>query len=224
MSHPTGLGSHSPYQCLVEGLEAPEPEAFASRQAAPGTGREAAVLVLLGDPQAPGGPDLLLIERASTLRKHAGQIAFPGGAVDPGESPQQAALREAYEEVRLDPATVRVLGELPAALIQVSAFRVHPIVGTAPAAPLSPQPGEVAAVHRVPLAALADPANRSSWRHSSGRTGPGFSVADLYVWGFTAYVTDALLAAGGWEQPWDRERFTDIPHRFASDSSQQGPP
>ena len=137
--------------------------------------------------------------------------------MEPDETPQQAALREADEEVGLDPATVSVLGELPTAQVPVSAYRVHSIVGTAPDGPLRLQPGEVAAVHRIPIAALADPTNRTSWRHRSGHTGPGFSVGDLYIWGFTAYVTDALLAAGGWEQPWDQTRFAPIPRRFGSD-------
>ncbi len=208
----------SGYRQLIRGLESPRlTDAFQRRLPGSGAGREAAVLILLGDPQAAGGPDLLYIERAATLRHHAGQIAFPGGAVEPDETPQQAALREADEEVGLDPATVSVLGELPTAQVPVSAYRVHSIVGTAPDGPLRLQPGEVAAVHRIPIAALADPTNRTSWRHWSGHTGPGFSVGDLYIWGFTAYVTDALLAAGGWEQPWDQTRFAPIPRRFGSD-------
>ncbi|MBI4901897.1 MAG: CoA pyrophosphatase [Actinobacteria bacterium] len=187
-----------------------------------GTSREASVLVLLTPDE---DPELVLIERAAGMRKHAGQIAFPGGAVDPGESAETAALREAWEEVRLDRSSVVVLGRLPAARIPVSQFHVHAVVAYWPGTgELEPQPGEVAQVLRVPVSFLVAPENRSSWRHSTGRTGPGFEVPDpgiqgetLYVWGFSAYVLDAVLEAGGWTRPWDHERYVDIPVRFLPD-------
>lgn len=199
--------------------------------------REAAVLVLFTDAD---DPEVVLIERAAGLRKHAGQIAFPGGAVEQGESPEEAALREAWEEVRLEADAVSVLGRLPAARIPVSSFHVHAVVASwAGRGVLEPQPGEVAQVLRVPVSALVDPARRSSWRHASGRVGPGFEVDDpaqgathpggalarrsesgpetLYVWGFTAYVLDAVLTAGGWSVPWDSDRYAEIPARFLPD-------
>ncbi|MBC7375022.1 MAG: CoA pyrophosphatase, partial [Frankiales bacterium] len=95
-------------------------------------GRHSAVLVLFGE--ADHGPDVLLIERAHTLRAHAGQPAFPGGALDPedgdptGPGPVAAALREAREEVGLDPGSVDVLGTLPALFLPPSGFVVHPVV------------------------------------------------------------------------------------------------
>ncbi len=202
---------------LVTGLDAPElPAAFADRTfdfAELGTGREAAVLVLLTPT-----PDVVLIERASTLRKHAGQVAFPGGAVDPDDAdPVAAALRETSEEIGLASGEVAVLGRLPAARIPVSRFHVHGVVGWWDGeARLRPDPREVASVRRVPITQLVDPANRTTWRHSSGRTGPGFAYDDLYVWGFTAYVLDAVLTAGGWQQPWDAGRLVDVPERFLS--------
>ena len=193
-------------------------EAFRTRRFGPeeiSTSREAAVLVLLTDA---ADPEVVLIERASGLRKHAGQIAFPGGAVDAGETAERAALREAWEEVGLDGALVTVLGRLPAARIPVSAFHVHAVVAYwSGGGSLVPQEAEVARLLRVPVPALVDPANRSSWRHSSGRVGPGFEVEDLYVWGFTAYVLDAVLTAGGWTLPWDDGRFLEIPARFLPD-------
>ncbi len=193
-------------------------EAFRTRRFGPeeiSTSREAAVLVLLTDA---ADPDVVLIERAAGLRKHAGQIAFPGGAVDPGEDAEAAALREAWEEVGLDVASVTVLGRLPAARIPVSAFHVHAVVAYwSGSGALVPQEAEVAQVLRVPVSALVAPENRSSWRHSSGRVGPGFEVGDLYVWGFTAYVLDAVLTAGGWTVPWDQSRFAEIPTRFLPD-------
>ena len=193
-------------------------EAFRTRTFGPeeiSTSREAAVLVLLTD--APD-PEVVLIERAAGLRKHAGQIAFPGGAVDAGETAEEAALREAWEEVGLDRGSVSVLGRLPAARIPVSAFHVHAVVAYwSGLGELVPQEAEVAQVLRVPVSALVAPDNRSSWRHSSGRAGPGFQVSDLYVWGFTAYVLDAVLEAGGWTVEWDREHFLEIPARFLPD-------
>lgn len=180
-------------------------------------GRHSAVLVLFGDgmPEPDGdGPDVLLIERAHTLRAHAGQPAFPGGALDPEDGeptaagPQTAALREATEEVGLDSSTVEVLGVLPALWLPPSGFVVHPVVAwwRAPH-PVGPvDPAEVAAVARVPLSELADPASRLRVQHPSGWEGPAFEVQNLLVWGFTAGLLDKLLALGGWEQPWDARR------------------
>jgi 8-oxo-dGTP pyrophosphatase MutT (NUDIX family) len=166
-------------------------------------GRPAAVLVLFGE--GPDGPDLLLIERAAGLRKHAGQPAFPGGAVDPSDDgPVAAALREAEEEVGLDPNGVTVLATFPELYLPVTGFVVTPVLGwwwrPSPVAPVDP--AEVAGVVRVPLQELSDPANRVEVHHPAGRIGPGFAVRDLLVWGFTAGLLDAILRMGGWERPW----------------------
>ena len=201
---------------LVQGLECPElPAAFTDRTfdfAELGTAREAAVMVLLS-----ALPDVVLIERAATLRKHAGQVAFPGGAVDPGDAdPVAAALRETWEEIGLEPDRIGVLGRLPSAKIPVSRFHVHGVVGWWDGqGVLRIDPAEVASVRRAPVSDLVAPENRTTWRHlPSGRTGPGFSYDDLYVWGFTAYVLDAVLTAGGWQRPWDEWGVVDVPARF----------
>ena len=174
--------------------------------------REAAVLILLGD--GPSGPDVLLTERAPDLRAHAGQVSFPGGARDPGDvSAAAAALREAYEEVGLDPSSVTVVAELPARWVAPSAFGVVPVLGhwhtPHAVAPLSA--GEVAAVVRAPLSLLAEPASRLRVRHPSGYVGPAFRCEGLLVWGFTGGLLDWLLVAGGWAMPWDTSRVEDLP-------------
>jgi 8-oxo-dGTP pyrophosphatase MutT (NUDIX family) len=174
-------------------------------------GRPSAVLVLFGD--GPGGPDLLLIERSQELRQHAGQPAFPGGAIDADEGPVAAALREATEEAGVDPSGVDILGALPELFITRSGFRVTPVLAwwRTPCSVAPADTGEVAAVERVRIAEFADPASRLTVRHSSGRTGPGFRVKGMLVWGFTAALVDRLVALGGWEVPWDAAMVYDLP-------------
>lgn len=188
---------------------------------APQGGRRAAVLILLSDT---GLPDVTFVERAATLRKHAGQMAFPGGGVDDTDADSAAtALREAQEEIGLDPAAVTVLGVLPAAHVAASGFDVVSVVGTwSGAEPIGVvDRGEVESVHRFTIADLSDPGHRFSVRHRSGYVGPAFVFDDpaapsekIVIWGFTAHLVDRLLALGGWELPWDEQRFIDIPERF----------
>ena len=130
-------------------------------------GRRSAVLVLFGE--GPAGPDLLFIQRSADLRLHAGQPAFPGGAVDDDDDgPVGAALREAVEEVGLDPAGVDVVGTLPELFIERTGFRVVPVLGwwRQPSAVAPVDAAEVAAVERVSVAQLVDPAVRA--RHAYG--------------------------------------------------------
>jgi 8-oxo-dGTP pyrophosphatase MutT (NUDIX family) len=176
-------------------------------------GRDSAVLVLLGE-EPDTGPDILMLQRAATLRKHAGQPAFPGGAVDPDdEGPVGTALREANEEVGLDPASVTVLAELPRLWIPVSDFVVTPVLGWwHQPHPVHPrEPAEVAHVARLPVAELVDPANRMRVRHPSGWISPAFQVRGMLIWGFTAGVLTALLDLAGWARPWSADRVVDLP-------------
>jgi len=176
-----------------------------------GVRRYSAVLVLFGEGLQ--GPDVLLIERAATLRSHAGQPAFPGGALDPeDDGPVGAALREAHEEVGLDLSGVHVLGTLPDLWLPPSGFVVTPVIAwwRVPSPVRVVDPAEVASVVRVPLARLTDPERRLQVRHPSGWTGPAFDTDGLLVWGFTAGVLDRLLAFGGWEHPWDRTRTREL--------------
>jgi 8-oxo-dGTP pyrophosphatase MutT (NUDIX family) len=181
----------------------------------PQGGRDAAVLILLADSQE-DGPDVLVLERAANMRRHAGQPAFPGGASDPGDGgPEQTALREATEEVGLRPDTVTVVTSLPRIWIPVSDFVVTPVLAWwhSPHALTTLQAQEVARVARLKLADLADPANRLRVRHPSGWTGPAFAVGDMLVWGFTAGILTVLLDMAGWARPWDQSRIENLPVR-----------
>jgi 8-oxo-dGTP pyrophosphatase MutT (NUDIX family) len=182
-------------------------------------GKESAVLMLFGESgdSRPGldGAEVLLTERAHSLRSHAGQVSFPGGSVDPDDDgPVSAALREAAEETGLDPAGVEVFGTLPALFLPVSDFVVTPVLGwwRTPSPVSVVDPAEVASVHRVRVADLVDPANRLRVRHPrSGYVGAAFLVDELLVWGFTGGLLDRMLRLAGWEQPWDHKRVADLP-------------
>ncbi|MDH2387706.1 CoA pyrophosphatase [Streptomyces sp. HNM0663] len=198
---------------VVRAVQTVEPEQL-SRFLPPksGRGRQSAVLILLGD--GVRGPELLLMERAGSLRSHAGQPSFPGGALDPEDGdpaaagPLRAALREAEEETGLDPSGVQLFGVLPKLYIPVSGFVVTPVLGwwRVPSPVGAVDPAETARVFTVPVADLTDPANRATALHPSGHTGPAFLVKSALVWGFTAGVIDRILHFAGWERPWDRSR------------------
>jgi 8-oxo-dGTP pyrophosphatase MutT (NUDIX family) len=180
-----------------------------------GSGRPSAVLIALAD--TPEGPAVLLIERAAHLRTHAGQVAFPGGSVDPSDaSSEAAALREAAEEVGLDPATVQVIADLPAIFIPVSGFVVTPVLAwwREPHDVSPVDTAEVARVALVPVAELVDPVNRFVVTHPSGWLGPAFEAGGLFIWGFTAGLLDRLLEFGGWARPWDRAVQRPLPAFF----------
>ncbi|MFF2272886.1 NUDIX hydrolase [Agromyces sp. NPDC058136] len=187
--------------------------------------RDAAVLILFGvldalpsdhaaqDRAVSRDLDVLLLARAETLRSHAGQVAFPGGRVDPGDGGAvDAALREAREETGLDPAGVEVLGVLPSIPVPYSGHLVTPVLGwwRAPSPVGVVDVAESSAVFRTPVADLVNPANRYTTvarRGDDEWRGPGF-VPTIegqrhLVWGFTGLVLDRMLDRLGWAEPWD---------------------
>jgi len=190
-----------------------------------GARRDAAVLVLFSGPQGgspgtlPDGADLLVTVRASTLRHHAGQAAFPGGATDPGDDgPVHTALREATEETGIDTGRLHPLATLERMFIPPSGFHVVPVLA------YSPDPGPVAVVDssetalvaRVPVRAFVNPENRITvYSHSRRFAGPAFLLNEMLVWGFTGHIISALLDVAGWATPWDTDNVRELDHAMA---------
>ena len=183
--------------------------------------RRGAVLMLFGEGDA--GPDLLLTERAHHMRSHPGQVSFPGGSIDPGETPLEAALREAEEETGLDPAGVDVFAELPELWLPPSNFAVTPLLAwwrePTPVRAVSAE--EVHAVYRVPLSELVGEQHRIAVRHPSGWVGPGFLIGhdnDVILWGFTAGIISRLFDHLGWTHPLADPPVHELPgHMLAAD-------
>lgn len=196
--------------------------------------RSSAVLILLSDGlsgrfsggtgDALTGPDVLVTARADTLRSHAGQPAFPGGRTEPGEDAVATAMREAQEETGLDPTSVTPILQLHELHLGYSGYRVTPVIGHwhTPGPVRAVDPAETAAVARIPIARLVDPANRGQIRLTGGYLGAAFEVADLVIWGFTALLLDAVLDLGGWNRPWLPGRALTLPPHDADWSSTRG--
>ncbi|RBP63402.1 NUDIX domain-containing protein [Brevibacterium sanguinis] len=193
--------------------------------------RAAAVLMLFSrgePPRTPAGQDelprlaglgiddldIVLLQRASVLRHHPGQVAFPGGSRDPeDDSMTAAALREAEEEAGIAPAGVEVFGEMEPLYIPVSSFLVTPVVGywSQPGTVQVMDHNESYAVHRISIADLVAPGNRGTFsRPDLGLTTPAFDVGVFKVWGFTAGILDFALEHLGWARDWDRDSSIDI--------------
>jgi len=169
--------------------------------------RHAAVLVLLA--HLPDGLSLLLTRRSMHLRNHRGEISFPGGRIDPGETPVEAALREAAEEVALDPTLVRVHGELDHLSTVVSRSHIVPVVASVEAAPaLRAAPDEVDRILWASLDELSEPSVfREEWWGTPPLDRPiwFFELPDETIWGATGRMLHQLLrlahGVGGPEPP-----------------------
>lgn len=138
-----------------------------------------------------GGPTVLLTLRAAKMRSHSGQVAFPGGKIDAGEAPRAAALREAHEEIGLDPAHIEPLGWLDSYLTGTG-YRIMPLVAVLdPGFRLKINPHEVEDVFETPLSFLMDPVNHERHqREWQGRIRQYYAMshANRYIWGATAGI------------------------------------
>ena len=190
-----GAGAHA--------LMSPQPRRAWPDGMPPPDIRNAAGLLLVF-PDALDRSHVVLTVRADSLGRHGGQVSLPGGVIEPGESYAHAALREAHEEIALDPSLVRIAGALTPIDIPVSGFRLHPIVGLADARPpLTPHDGEVAKILDVAIDDLASPATIvQTTREREGRRidVPAFRVAGVEIWGATAMVLAEFLSLVGWSR------------------------
>jgi 8-oxo-dGTP pyrophosphatase MutT (NUDIX family) len=188
---------------LAQDVLAPLPRREWPARFNPARARNAAALLLIFPVRDQA--HIVLTVRSDTLGRHSGQVSLPGGAVEPGETFEQAALREAHEEVALALDGITVLGPLTALDIPVSGFRLHPIVAARGDQPsLSPADGEVAQILQVAIADLADAsALRATRRVRDGRpvAVPAFHVHGTEIWGATAMVLAEFLALLGWRPP-----------------------
>jgi 8-oxo-dGTP pyrophosphatase MutT (NUDIX family) len=159
----------------------------------------AAVLAAITERE--GEPGVLLLHRPSNMRSHPGQIAFPGGKVDPGETPVEGALREAHEELGIDPAKVRVIGTSDVYRTH-SGFEITPVLGIVPPdIEIVPNPSEVAQWFEAPLSHVLDPANHvGQWVEWEGSMRSYYEITwqQHQIWGVTAALLVNLSRRLNW--------------------------
>lgn len=189
--------------------------------------RRAAVLILAGAREGAvrrdaslvtrDDVDILFVMRAASLSNHPGQVAFPGGAIDPGDADEgAAALREAQEETGLDPQGVEILGMLPEVGLPISNFLVTPVLAWwAEQSPVQAvDAAESELVFRCPVNTLLNPSQRRTAvvrRDGFVSRSPAFLTPDAIIWGFTAMLLDAMFDGLGWTRSWDRSREIPAP-------------
>lgn len=194
---------------------------FASRKPK----RAAVLMCFTGDSEAatlPEDAQILITHRNPTMRNHSGQMAFPGGRLDPEDAgPVDAALREAREETGLRPERVTPLAVLEAVSVGPSGHPVNPVLAYShdPGKVWSASPEENDDVFFVDLRELIDPANRFRVARL-GWSGPAFHLGGYVVWGFTASLLSVLIQQAGWEEPWEHNDVVDL--RVALGRSRNG--
>ncbi|SDN93538.1 NUDIX domain-containing protein [Actinomyces ruminicola] len=211
----------------LDGLESRRERARRLRSSG-GALRRSAVLVLFGvgeqaasrgvhadgEGASVGDLDVVLTVRSEALSHHPGEVAFPGGGLEPTDDgdPMAAALREAWEETGIEPSDVTVLGMLPEAALTASANLVTPVLGWwASPRDMRLDGTETRWATRVGVGALVDPAARRTWVLERGGhvwRGPAFITGDdgPLVWGFTAAVLSTVIDVAGWAVPWNEGR------------------
>lgn len=188
---------------------------------------QAAVLVLISGAreaeELPEDAGVVLTHRSPRMRSHAGQMAFPGGKVDPQDDDVvDCALREAWEEVGLDRRSVTPLARMGSLHVRSNRNPVHPVIAywDEPAELYPTSPEETDDVFVAPVRELVDPSCRITvaWKNYRG---PAFRVRDYLVWGFTAGVLDAVLEVAGWARDWDQERTVDLYEELGASRNQE---
>ncbi len=173
---------------FLRGHEADLPDLENHARFAPATVRDAAVLVAITERAEPG---VILTHRPTDMRQHAGQVAFPGGKLDPGEDAITAALREAHEELAIHPRHVRVIGSSDR-FVTGTGYDITPVVGIVPSnLPLQPNPAEVSSWFEVPLAFVLDKSNHAyKEKDYGGAMRPYIEIMwqDHRIWGVTAAI------------------------------------
>jgi 8-oxo-dGTP pyrophosphatase MutT (NUDIX family) len=167
--------------------------------APPGDIRPAAVLVGVTDRPEPG---VLLTHRPTDMRQHAGQVAFPGGKLDPGEDAIAAALRETHEELGISPSNISVIGATDR-FVTGTGYDITPVLGLMPAdLPITPNPQEVSDWFEAPLRFILDPANRTRKKTMYRGRLRAYTEIDWEghrIWGVTAAIIENLSARLAWE-------------------------
>ncbi len=207
-------------------LEALKRAASTQKEPLDNPDRSAVLILFSGDSTATQRPEdasVVLMHRATTLRKHAGQMSFPGGRMDDTDrGPVHTALREAEEETGLRREAVSVLRVLDPIDISRTGYAVYPVIAHfAQPHPLQAMdPAETDLVLTVPISELIDPKNRlrvgfDAW------SGPAFHVDGFVVWGFTAGVLNHVLDVAGWSEPWQDNKIYDLRETLARSRNQE---